>query len=48
MIIDTKYSKFGNIGKVAMIPVGMSKEESVRLNCEKDRDIKKGDEFGFF
>ena len=46
--IDTSASKGGNIGIVAVIPVGMSHVASVILTAVTGKHLAKGDEFGYF
>ena len=38
----------GDIGYVAMLPIGMSHVSSVVMTAKKNKYIKKGDEFGYF
>jgi hypothetical protein len=46
--IDTSTSTHGNLGLVAVIPVGMSHVASVTLTTVAGTNVSKGDEFGFF
>ncbi len=48
IIIDTKESDAGDIGKVAIIPIGMAQVSSVHMELEAGQNVKKGDEFGYF
>ncbi|NQY07643.1 MAG: phosphatidylserine decarboxylase [Flavobacteriaceae bacterium] len=48
IVIDTAYSENGNIGKVAIIPVGMCQVSSVNMTAQVESDLLKGDEFGYF
>jgi phosphatidylserine decarboxylase len=52
LIIDTKESTFGNIGLVAIIPIGMANVSSVNMTVPirdtKPIFLQKGDEFGYF
>ena len=48
IILDTKNSSYGDIGKVAIIPVGMCQVSSVNMLAEKGKTLLKGDEFGYF
>ncbi|OBJ67958.1 phosphatidylserine decarboxylase [Mycobacterium sp. 1274756.6] len=46
--LDTAGSEAGDIGLVAVIPVGMGHVSSVVLTATEDRHMAKGEEFGFF
>jgi len=46
--IDTKDSPFGDIGIVAVIPVGMCQVSSVNMTANVGSNLLKGDEFGYF
>lgn len=46
--IDTSNSSEGNIGIVAVLPIGMSQVSSVNMFNLSGKSIKKGDEFGYF
>lgn len=46
--IDTKDSPYGNVGVVAIIPVGMCQVSSVNMIATVDANLLKGDEFGYF
>lgn len=46
--IDTTNSPYGNIGIVAVIPVGMCQVSSVNMIATPGSTLLKGDEFGFF
>ncbi len=48
LMLDTTNSPFGNLGKVAVIPVGMSQVSSVNMIAKEGTTLLKGDEFGFF
>jgi phosphatidylserine decarboxylase len=48
MIVDTTNSPYGNIGIVAVIPIGMSQVSSVNMIATVGSDLLKGDEFGYF
>lgn len=48
IIIDTKDSPAGNIGKVAIVPVGMAQVSSVHMELTAGQIVAKGDEFGYF
>jgi phosphatidylserine decarboxylase len=48
LILDTAQSGSQNIGKVAIIPVGMCQVSSVTMKAEVGRNLLKGDEFGYF
>lgn len=46
--LDTSASDCGDIGVVAVVPVGMAHVSSVMLTAVSDRHMAKGEEFGFF
>lgn len=46
--VDTSASDAGDIGVVAVVPVGMAHVSSVRVTAEADRLMAKGEEFGYF
>ena len=46
--IDTTNSPEGNIGVVAVLPIGMCQVSSVNMFNLSGKSIKKGDEFGYF
>ena len=48
IIIDTKDSPYGNVGVVAVIPVGMCQVSSVNMIATVGANSLKGDEFGYF
>jgi len=48
IVLDTKGSPYGDIGLVAVIPVGMSQVSAVRMTATKGSTLQKGDEFGYF
>lgn len=48
IVIDTKDSPYGNIGKVAVIPIGMCQVSSVNMMANVGTELLKGDEFGYF
>ncbi|MEO3938902.1 phosphatidylserine decarboxylase [Dermatophilaceae bacterium Soc4.6] len=48
LTIDTTNSPGGNLGIVAVVPVGMSHVGSVVLTATPGTDLNKGDEFGYF
>lgn len=55
LVIDTSVknphdnnSDYGNIGKVAVVPVGMAQVSSVSMTATKGQYLQKGDEFGYF
>ncbi|RZS99487.1 phosphatidylserine decarboxylase [Aquimarina brevivitae] len=48
VVIDTKNSPSGDIGKVAIIPVGMCQVSSVNMIAQQHTELLKGDEFGYF
>ena len=48
LTIDTSSSTAGDIGLVAVIPVGMSHVASVTMSAVPGTDVAKGEEFGYF
>lgn len=48
VMIDTAASDCGDIGVVAVVPVGMAHVSSVMLTAVEGRHMAKGEEFGFF
>ncbi|MEM9291914.1 MAG: phosphatidylserine decarboxylase [Acidobacteriota bacterium] len=47
-IIDTTGSPHGDVGVIAVVPVGMCQVSSVHMLATVDRGALKGDEFGYF
>jgi len=47
-ILDTKESAFGDVGLVAVIPVGMAQVSSVNMKAMVGNNLQKGDELGYF
>lgn len=48
LIIDTRNSPYGDMGFVAVVPVGMCHIASVHMLATPDTVLDKGEEFGFF
>ena len=48
LTIDTTGSPYGDVGVVAVIPVGMCQVSSVNMTHETGTECLKGDEFGYF
>lgn len=48
VVYDTAGSKYGDIGKVAVFPVGMAQVSSVQMTATEGSEVLKGDEFGYF
>ena len=48
LTLDTAASGDGDLGMVAVVPVGMSHVASVNLTAVEDRPLAKGQEFGYF
>ena len=48
LTIDTSDSVCGDVGIVAVIPVGMCQVSGVNMTHEVGRPCNKGDEFGYF
>ncbi len=46
--IDTRDSIYGNVGIVAVIPVGMCQVSSVNMTATTGQSLLKGEEFGYF
>ena len=46
--VDTSGSEAGDLGMVAMVPVGMSQVASVVLTASEGKGLAKGEEFGYF
>jgi len=46
--IDTSNSPYGNVGIVAVIPIGMAQVSSVNMIATVGSEALKGDEFGYF
>lgn len=46
--IDTTNSPYGNVGIVAVIPVGMCQVSGINMAFEVGQNCNKGDEFGYF
>lgn len=46
--VDTSGSDAGDLGMVAMVPVGMSQVASVVLTASEGKGLAKGEEFGLF
>lgn len=47
-IIDTSNSPYGDVGIVAVIPIGMAQVSSVNMTATVGANLLKGDEFGYF
>ena len=48
LIVDTRESFSGNIGIVAIVPVGMCHVSSVNITATAGKELAKGDELGYF
>ncbi len=48
LTVDTSDSPAGDVGVVAVVPVGMSQVASVVLTATVGEDVAKGEEFGYF
>ena len=48
LIVDTSTSPFGNVGIVAIVPVGMCQVSSVNITAIVGKELAKGDELGYF
>ncbi|HEY6932124.1 MAG TPA: phosphatidylserine decarboxylase [Marmoricola sp.] len=48
MVLDTAASGNGDLGMVAVVPVGMSHVASVNLTATRGTTMAKGEEFGYF
>ena len=46
--LDTTGSEFGNVGVIAVIPVGMCQVSSVNMMATVGQNLLKGEEFGYF
>ncbi len=46
--VDTTNSPFGDVGIVAIIPIGMCQVSSVNMTATVGSNMLKGDEFGYF
>jgi phosphatidylserine decarboxylase len=46
--IDTTNSPYGNVGIIAVIPIGMCQVSSVNMIATNGNNLLKGDEFGYF
>ncbi len=46
--LDTAGSPFGDVGVVAVLPIGMAQVSSVNMTAQLGADLMKGDEFGYF
>jgi phosphatidylserine decarboxylase len=46
--IDTSASPYGNVGVVAVVPVGMCQVSGVNMTHRIGQECRKGDEFGYF
>lgn len=48
LTLDTSESPAGNVGMVAVVPVGMCQVSGVNMTHVRDTPCEKGDEFGYF
>lgn len=48
VVMDTVDSPFGDVGLIAVVPVGMCQVSSVNMTATVGRQMLKGDEFGYF
>jgi phosphatidylserine decarboxylase len=48
LILDTSHSPYGDIGLVAVIPVGMCQVSSVSMIATPGSNLQKGEQFGYF
>lgn len=48
LTIDTTHSIYGNVGIIAVIPIGMAHVSSVNMIATVGSEMLKGDEFGYF
>ncbi len=48
VILDTTGSEFGDVGLIAVVPVGMCQVSSVKMTAVPGNTMLKGDEFGYF
>ena len=46
--VDTAGSPYGDVGVVAIIPIGMCQVSSVNMTAQVEKPCLKGDEFGYF
>jgi phosphatidylserine decarboxylase len=47
-VIDTAKSPHGDVGLVAVVPVGMAQISSTFLTVTEGQQVEKGQEFGYF
>ena len=48
LTIDTTGSPYGDVGIVAVLPIGMCQVSGVNMTHEEGKECGKGDEFGYF
>jgi hypothetical protein len=48
LTVDTTGSPYGDVGIVAVIPIGMCQVSGVNMTHEVGKECAKGDEFGYF
>ncbi|MBL4659538.1 MAG: phosphatidylserine decarboxylase [Alcanivoracaceae bacterium] len=48
VILDTTGSAYGDVGLVAIVPIGMCQVSSVNMTAQVGNNMLKGDEFGYF
>jgi phosphatidylserine decarboxylase len=48
IIVDTTNSPYGNVGLVAVVPIGMAQVSSVNMTATINNQYEKGEEFGYF
>lgn len=48
LTIDTTGSPYGDVGIVAVLPIGMCQVSGVNMTHEEGKECRKGDEFGYF
>jgi phosphatidylserine decarboxylase len=48
IVIDTSESEFGDVGLVAIVPIGMAQVSSVNMTATEGGNLLKGQEFGYF
>jgi len=48
VILDTSDSPYGDVGLVAVVPIGMCQVSSVNMTAVVGNNMLKGDEFGYF
>lgn len=46
--IDTRNSPYGDVGIVAVVPIGMAQVSSVNMTATANTECQKGQEFGYF